>query len=73
MTTTTEPDAVPLTRMEAADWAASLVCEIDYEAALAIADELAHAALSAHCGAVMLTNAHRMRDALLTAVRQRRH
>ena len=73
MVTTVEFDAVPVTPMEAAAWAASLACEIDYEAAMTIADELGHAAMSAQCGGVALTNAQRMRDALLTATRQRRH
>ena len=40
---------------------------------MTIADELGHAAMSAQCGGVALTNARRMRDALLTAARQRRH
>ena len=73
MTTKMEPDAVPLTHMEAAEWADSLAGDIDYEAALMIADELGHATASAHSGAVMLTNARRMRDALVAAARETRH
>ena len=71
----TLPDAIPVTQEQALVWAESLLCDLTYEDALAIAQSLLATTAASYRTrwSISARNAKLLHDALVGVGRQRRH